>query len=193
MIGSPTYVLACQEPTAPDSDINQTAGSAGRPSMWKNRRMHAAVCLLRAASLNVPATWRNEGIPRWILLGRIRLSGRKRVMCIYWNLWKMESQSESSTAYSSKHQTTSQHFLDDFCTILFQHLSGNTFFIFSQLDSRMLLSRVDWMKWVGSLRAIWLRLVMWKSQLKCMLSMVPIFILWWRTMHNTIEYNSVFN
>ena len=51
MIGSPTYVLACQEPTAPDSDINQTAGSPGRPSMWKNRCMHAAVCLLHAGQL----------------------------------------------------------------------------------------------------------------------------------------------
>ena len=48
VIGSPTYVLACQEPNAPDSDINQTAGSPGRLSMWKNRCMHAAVCLLRA-------------------------------------------------------------------------------------------------------------------------------------------------
>ena len=52
VIGSPTYVLACQEPTAPDSDINQTAGSPGRPSMWKNRCMHAAVCLLHAGQLN---------------------------------------------------------------------------------------------------------------------------------------------
>ena len=43
MIGRPTYVLACSEPTAPDSDINQTAGSRGRLSMWKNRCMHAAV------------------------------------------------------------------------------------------------------------------------------------------------------
>ena len=51
VIGSPTYVLACQEPTAPDSDINQTAGSPGRPSMWKNRCMHAAVCLLHAGQL----------------------------------------------------------------------------------------------------------------------------------------------
>ena len=52
VIGSPTYVLACQEPTAPDSDINQTAGSPGRPNMWKNRCMHAAVCLLHAGQLN---------------------------------------------------------------------------------------------------------------------------------------------
>ena len=52
LIGSPTYVLACQEPTAPDSDINQTAGSSGRPNMWKNRCMHAAVCLLHAGQLN---------------------------------------------------------------------------------------------------------------------------------------------
>ena len=52
VIGSPTYVLACQEPTAPDLDINQTAGSTGRPSMWKNRCMHAAVCLLHAGQLN---------------------------------------------------------------------------------------------------------------------------------------------
>ena len=52
LIGSPTYVLACQEPTAPDSDINQTAGSPGRPSMWKNRCMHAAVCLLHAGQLD---------------------------------------------------------------------------------------------------------------------------------------------
>ena len=48
MIGSPTYVLACQEPTASDSDINETAGSPGHLSMWKNRCLHAAVCLLRA-------------------------------------------------------------------------------------------------------------------------------------------------
>ena len=34
--------------TALHSDINQTAGSSGRPSMWENRCMHATVCLLRA-------------------------------------------------------------------------------------------------------------------------------------------------
>ena len=40
----PSYSFA----TALDSDINQTAGSGGHLSMWENRCMHAAVCLLRA-------------------------------------------------------------------------------------------------------------------------------------------------
>ena len=39
---------SCSFATALDSDINQTTGSGGRPKMWENRRMHAAVCLLRA-------------------------------------------------------------------------------------------------------------------------------------------------
>ena len=34
--------------TALDSDINQTTGSGGHLSMWENRCVHAAVCLLRA-------------------------------------------------------------------------------------------------------------------------------------------------
>ena len=40
----PSYSFA----TALDSDINQTTGSGGHLSMWENRCMHAAVCLLRA-------------------------------------------------------------------------------------------------------------------------------------------------
>ena len=39
---------SCLFATALDSDIIQTTGSGGRPKMWENRRMHAAVCLLRA-------------------------------------------------------------------------------------------------------------------------------------------------
>ena len=39
---------SCSSATALDSDINQTNGSGGHLSMWKNRCMHAAVCLLRA-------------------------------------------------------------------------------------------------------------------------------------------------
>ena len=35
MIGRSTYILACSRGAAPDSDINQTAGSGGHPSMWK--------------------------------------------------------------------------------------------------------------------------------------------------------------
>ena len=38
----------CSFATALDSDINQTTGSGGHLSMWENRCMHAAVCLLRA-------------------------------------------------------------------------------------------------------------------------------------------------
>ena len=41
------YILACSPVTAPDSDINQTAGSSGRLSMCENRCMHASTCLLR--------------------------------------------------------------------------------------------------------------------------------------------------
>ena len=79
VIGSPTYVLACQEPTAPDSDINQTAGSLGRPSMWKNWCMHAAVCAACRQAQTRRRRGEIGGIPRWILLGRIRPNGRKRV------------------------------------------------------------------------------------------------------------------
>ena len=39
---------SCSFATALDSDINQTTGSGGHLSMWENRCMHAAVCLLRA-------------------------------------------------------------------------------------------------------------------------------------------------
>ena len=39
---------SCSFATALDSDINQTTGSGGHLSMWKNRCMHATVCLLRA-------------------------------------------------------------------------------------------------------------------------------------------------
>ena len=34
--------------TALDSDMNQTTGSGGHPSMWENRCMHASVCRLHA-------------------------------------------------------------------------------------------------------------------------------------------------
>ena len=48
LIGRSAYILACSPATAPDSDINQTAGSSGHLSMWENQCMHATVCLLRA-------------------------------------------------------------------------------------------------------------------------------------------------
>ena len=41
MIGNSTYILTCSIATAPDSDINQTAGSGGQLSKWKNRCMSA--------------------------------------------------------------------------------------------------------------------------------------------------------
>ena len=95
IIVSPTYVLAWQEPTAPESDINQTAGSPGRPSMWQNRCMHAAVCLLHAGQpkragdaaksgefpgdffLSRTSTVRGLSVPLWI---------SSKVMLIYVNL-----------------------------------------------------------------------------------------------------------
>ena len=46
LIGRSAYILAFSPATAPDSDINQTAGSGGHLSMWENRCMHATVCLL---------------------------------------------------------------------------------------------------------------------------------------------------
>ena len=46
MIGRSAYILARQIATAPDSDINQTAGSHGHPKI--DACMHATVCLLRA-------------------------------------------------------------------------------------------------------------------------------------------------
>ena len=41
--------------------------------------MPQCVCCMQASS-KAPATRRNRGIPRWILLGRIRPNGRKRVI-----------------------------------------------------------------------------------------------------------------
>ena len=61
MIGRSTYVLACLEATASNSDMNQTAGSRGRRSMWKNRCMHAAECLLRAGQPERAATRKIQG------------------------------------------------------------------------------------------------------------------------------------
>ena len=63
VIGSLTYVLACQcqEPTAPDSDINQTAGS---PVVQVCEKIDACMpqCVrCMQASSNAPATWRNRG------------------------------------------------------------------------------------------------------------------------------------
>ena len=48
IIGRVRLCPSCSFATALDSDINQTTGSGGRLSMWENRCMHAAVCLLRA-------------------------------------------------------------------------------------------------------------------------------------------------
>ena len=48
IIGRVRLCPSCSFATALDSDINQTTGSAGHLSMWENRCMHAAVCLLRA-------------------------------------------------------------------------------------------------------------------------------------------------
>ena len=45
--------------TALHSDINQTTGTGGYPSMWENRCMHATVCLLPAGQPNRADTWRN--------------------------------------------------------------------------------------------------------------------------------------
>ena len=87
MIGRPTYVLACSEPTAPDSDINQTAGSRGRLSMWKKQCMHAAaVCLLRAGQPRYETRQRRGGFPRWIRLGQIRPYGRKSASVVLFAL-----------------------------------------------------------------------------------------------------------
>ena len=48
IIGRVRLCPSCSFATALDSDINQTTGSGGHLSMWENRCMHAAVCLLRA-------------------------------------------------------------------------------------------------------------------------------------------------
>ena len=76
MIGKSTYILARLIATASDSNINQTACSGGHLSMWKNRCMHATVCLLRAGQPKRPKI---KGIPKWTLAGRIRSNGRKMV------------------------------------------------------------------------------------------------------------------
>ena len=49
IIGRVRLCPSCSFATALDSDINQTTGSGGHLSMWENRCMHAAVCLLRAS------------------------------------------------------------------------------------------------------------------------------------------------
>ena len=48
IIGRVRLYPSCSFATALDSDINQTTGSGGHPSMWENWCMHATVCLLRA-------------------------------------------------------------------------------------------------------------------------------------------------
>ena len=48
IIGRVRLYPLCLFATTLDSDINQTTGSGGHPSMWENRCMHAAVCPLRA-------------------------------------------------------------------------------------------------------------------------------------------------
>ena len=48
IIGIVRLCPSCSFATALDSDINQTTGTGGLLSMWENRCMHAAVCLLRA-------------------------------------------------------------------------------------------------------------------------------------------------
>ena len=48
IIGRVRLYPSCSFATALNSDINQTTGSGGHLSMWENRCMHAAVCLLRA-------------------------------------------------------------------------------------------------------------------------------------------------
>ena len=62
------------------SDKNQTAGSDGHLSMWKNRCMHASVCLLHAGQPKYASNAEKPGcIHRWRLVGRIRHIRRKRV------------------------------------------------------------------------------------------------------------------
>ena len=48
IIGIVRLCPSCSFATALDSDINQTTGTGGLLSMWENRCMHAAVCLLCA-------------------------------------------------------------------------------------------------------------------------------------------------
>ena len=48
IIGIVSLCPSCSFATALDSDINQTTGTGRLLSMWENRWMHAAVCLLRA-------------------------------------------------------------------------------------------------------------------------------------------------
>ena len=66
---------SCSFATALDSDINQTTGSGGHLSMWENRCMHAAVCLLHAGQP------RSAGgsIHRSILVGHRRPNRCQRV------------------------------------------------------------------------------------------------------------------
>ena len=47
-IGRVRLYPSCSFATALDADTNQTTGSGGHLSMWENRCMHAAVCLLSA-------------------------------------------------------------------------------------------------------------------------------------------------
>ena len=56
MIDSPTYVLACQEPTALDSDINLVVQVCEKLDAC----MPQCVCCMQASS-NAPATLRNQG------------------------------------------------------------------------------------------------------------------------------------
>ena len=79
LIGRSAYILACSPATAPDSDINQTAGSGGHLSMWENRCMYAKVCLLHAGQPrragNAAKSGQFIGQFSWVTSGPIGVKG----------------------------------------------------------------------------------------------------------------------
>ena len=74
----PSYSFA----TALDSDINQTAGSGGYLSMWEDRCMHGAVCLLRARQPIRAGDTAKSGQFSWVTGDPIVVKGLCRVIKI---------------------------------------------------------------------------------------------------------------
>ena len=87
MIGRSAYILACSTAIAPDSNINQTAGSGGHLCMWENRCMHSASVLCRPAETRqrrgeIGSIWKS------ILMGHRWPNGHQRIIAVYpWEYW----------------------------------------------------------------------------------------------------------
>jgi hypothetical protein len=87
LIGRSAYILACSPATAPDSDINQSAGSRGHLSTYVNKSMHACQGVSVACRPAEKRRPRGEigSVHRSILVGHRWPNGRQRVITVISN------------------------------------------------------------------------------------------------------------